>query len=239
MHGDVSQTVSSLVKVPKSLIFDSLSLNWVALISSVAGPPQPLLCGRKLKNLPLTLLAFNSLERLLHPASPESVDQNKFSPLNRVTSGSSGKCNLLWNLSLHLRLEAKCSALLHLSTGPCHRTGWMEGILARITQETLPAVVVTDEVGLKFVNYPGYPTLLSWQGQAMICQSGNKRCLMAAILLSVRGQVSCARGPVFIYCSDNFANWERNKRQSQWPREVTRPSSNKRTNKSTSVHIAS
>lgn len=82
----------------------------------------------------------------------------------------------------------------------------MEGILAWITQETLPAMVVTAEVGLKSVDYSGYSTLLSWQRQAMIHQSGNESCLMAAVLLGVRGQVSCATGPVFIYCSDNLAN---------------------------------
>lgn len=74
----------------KALFADLLSLNWIALISSTAAPPQPPALCQKEKGPALDGLAFNSQERLLLPASPESLDQNKFSPFNHVASGSSG-----------------------------------------------------------------------------------------------------------------------------------------------------
>lgn len=77
-----------------------------------------------------------------------------------------------------------------------------------ITQETPTAVILTAEVGLMSINYSRFLTLPRWQGQAMIHQFGNESCLMAAILLSVRGQVSCAGEHVFVCCSDSFANQE-------------------------------
>lgn len=154
MHGDTYLTVLSLLNFWKALLAKSLSLNWIALISSTAPLPYSWL-WQKVKGPALDALAFNSQERLLHPASSESVDQNKFSLLNRVASGSSGKCNLLWNLFLHSRLEAKCSSLLHLSNGPSQGTGWLRIIVAWMVQETLTAVILTAEVGLMSVNYSG------------------------------------------------------------------------------------